>query len=272
MLRGRPQPPEVRSLDEAGEVRVDVAAPPPISPSARSGEAGYRRQAAVPSLSQVPESDLPYSPTPPHIPGMPLQPVRVYAYGVARNRLRQAARRLRVPATLVDEPTEAGVIVTLRAYYRRHQKLIADAEARRIPVYVLRANTVGQMESFLTDLFNLEAVPVQDPGLEGALQETQQAIQNVLNGARSTDLAAGLGLHPSPAAPARPTGQPGIALVRQGAAPPGAHLPRMSLFISLEGPDGGGKSTQAASAGGTPAVSRAERAAHARAGRHAYRR
>jgi stage III sporulation protein SpoIIIAA len=188
MLRGRPQPPEVRSLDESGEVRVELAAPSPATPS-RTGEAGYRRQAAMPSLSPAAESELPFSPTPPHLPGTPLQPVRVYAYGVARNRLRQAARRLRLPATLVDQPSEAGVIVTLRAYYRRHQKLIADAEARHVPVYVLRANTVGQMETFLTDLFNLEATPVQDPGLEGALQETQQAIRNVLNGARSTDLA-----------------------------------------------------------------------------------
>jgi hypothetical protein len=189
MLRGRPLPPEVRSLDAAGEVRVEVAALPRAAASARPGEAGYRRQAAVPSVSAPPESELPYSPTPPHLPGTPLEPVRVYAYGVARNRLRQAARHLRVPATLVDELGDAGVIVTLRAYYRRHQKLIADAEARRIPVYVLRANTVAQMEGFLIELYNLQAVPVQDPGLEGGLQETQQAIQDILSGARSVDLA-----------------------------------------------------------------------------------
>ena len=116
MLRGRPLPPEVRSLDESGEVRVEVSAPPPPPPSARSGETGYRRQAALPSVSSLPESELPYSPTPPHIPGTPLQPVRIYAYGVARNRLRQASRRLRVPATLVDQPSEADVIVTATGF------------------------------------------------------------------------------------------------------------------------------------------------------------
>jgi hypothetical protein len=66
--------------------------------------------------------------------------------------------------------------------------MVADAEARRMPIYVLRANTVGQMESFLTDLFELQASPVSDPSLEGAMQETQQAIQAVLDGARSVDL------------------------------------------------------------------------------------
>jgi predicted RNA-binding protein Jag len=44
------------------------------------------------------------------------------------------------------------------------------------------------MEAFLTELFDLEAVPVQDPSMNGALQETQEAIQRVLNGTSSVDL------------------------------------------------------------------------------------
>jgi len=186
MLRGRPLPPEIRSLDDQGEVRIEAA---PLPSSARTGEHGYQRQAAQPSLAPGEANGLPFSPTPPHMPGSPLSPVRVYAYGVARNRLRTAARRLHVPAILVDDPGEAEVIVTLRAYYRRHQKLIADAEARRMPIYVLRANTSGQMENFLTDLFSLEAGPSQGPELDVALQETQQAIGAVLNGAHSIDLS-----------------------------------------------------------------------------------
>jgi stage III sporulation protein SpoIIIAA len=186
MLRGRPLPPEIRSLDEVGEVRIEGASVPS---TARTGERGYQRQAAQPSLPRAESNGLPYSPTPPHMPGSPLSPVRVYAYGVARNRLRAATRRLHVPAILVDDPGEADVIVTLRAYYRRHQKLIADAEARRMPIYVLRSNTASQMENFLTDLFSLEAGPAQAPELDVALQETQQAISAVLNGAHSVDLS-----------------------------------------------------------------------------------
>ncbi len=187
MLRGRPLPPEIRALDVEGEVHVEAA--PPAASRGRSQERGYRRQAAQPSTAPGEADTLPYSPTPPHMPGSPLTPVRVYAYGVARNRLRTAARRMHVPAILVDEPGEADVIVTLRAYYRRHQKLISDAEARRMPIYVLRANTVGQMENFLTDLFSLEASSPQEPQLDVALQETQQAISAVLNGANSVDLS-----------------------------------------------------------------------------------
>ncbi|HLB64287.1 MAG TPA: R3H domain-containing nucleic acid-binding protein [Anaerolineales bacterium] len=186
MLRGRPGPPELRSVDAEGKVHLEA---PPAPPSRRrEREEGYRRQAALPTAPLAEAGSLPFSPTPPHLPGSPLTPRRLYAYGVARNRLRQAAKRLRVPALIADDLTSADALVTLRAYYRRNQKMITDAEARRMPVYVLRANTVGQMESFLTDLFELQAAPVSDPSLEGAMQETQQAIQSVLDGARSVDL------------------------------------------------------------------------------------
>jgi stage III sporulation protein SpoIIIAA len=187
MLRGRPLPPEVRSLDSAGEMHIETV--PAIPARGRVGEQGYRRQAAQPSAPASGGNGLPYSPTPPHMPGSPLTPLRIYPYGVARNRLRTAARRLHVPAILTDEAAEADVIVTLRAYYRRHQKLIADAEARRIPIYVLRSNTIGQMENFLTDVFNLHTQPAQDPVMDVALQETQEAISAVLNGASAVDLA-----------------------------------------------------------------------------------
>ena len=81
--------PRCAAWTSSGEVRVDVTAPPPPPPSARSGETGYRRQAALPSVSSVPESELPVLAHAAAHARTPLQPVRIYAYGVARNRLRQ---------------------------------------------------------------------------------------------------------------------------------------------------------------------------------------
>jgi len=187
MLRGRPVLPELRYRDEAGEIKVETAAPPARG---RSGaESGYRRQTALPTASERENGGLPFSPTPPHMPGTPLSPVRIYPYGVARNRLRQAAKRLGVPAVLVDSIGEAEVLVTLRSYYRKRQRAIKDAEQRRMPIYVLRANTVSQMEGFLSELFNLQAVPTGDPALDRGMEEATQAIQDVLDGAQSVDLA-----------------------------------------------------------------------------------
>jgi hypothetical protein len=123
------------------------------------------------------------------MPGSPLEPIRIFPFGAARNRLRQAAKRLHVPALLVDSLGEADVLVTLRSYYRKRQKVVAQAENRRMPIYVLRSNTVSQMEHFLTDLFNLHGTGIEDPSLEEAIQEAQQAVQAVLDGARSVDLS-----------------------------------------------------------------------------------
>ncbi|MCS7003685.1 MAG: AAA family ATPase, partial [Dehalococcoidia bacterium] len=117
-----------------------------------------------------------------------LEAIRIYAYGIARNRLEQAARRLRVPALLVDDVDKAQALVTLKTYYRQHQRPIVDAEERGLPIYVLRANTTGQIESFLSDLFNLQLASPQDEIAE-AIAETQQAIESVMRGEASADLS-----------------------------------------------------------------------------------
>ncbi|HID86626.1 MAG TPA: AAA family ATPase, partial [Anaerolineae bacterium] len=109
-------------------------------------------------------------------------PVRIYPYGVSQNRLKQAAKGLRLPVIIVDDLHEAEVLLTLKGYYRRRPRPISEAERRGIPVYVLRSNTVTQMESCLVDIFGLEAEP--DP-FALAMQETQEAINKILRGERS---------------------------------------------------------------------------------------
>ena len=66
-----------------------------------------------------------------------------------------------------------------------------DAEHRGMPIYVLRANTVGQMEQFLSDLFNLSQEQVTSSDMNGVKEETKQAIAAVLNGERWVDLPPG---------------------------------------------------------------------------------
>ncbi len=178
LLRGRPEPPELRERDEQGEIQIRK--PKGGSGRTRRGEEGYRRQSGTPSQTPAPAAI--------RQPGEPLETIRIYPYGVARNRLRQASKRLHVPALLVEDIGQADVLVTLRSYYRRQRKLITDAENRRMPIYVLRANTVAQMERFLVELFNLDRQPADDPLLEQGAREAQDAIDKVLNGARSIDL------------------------------------------------------------------------------------
>ncbi len=120
--------------------------------------------------------------------GSRLQSVRVYPYGVARKRLVNAAKRLGVPAVPVTEAGQADVLVTLRSYYRKRQRAIVDAEQRGTPVYVLRANTVSQMERFLTGLFDLPGTAEEATSVDEQMRSTQHAINAVLNGERWVEL------------------------------------------------------------------------------------
>ncbi|MCZ7546571.1 MAG: AAA family ATPase [Anaerolineae bacterium] len=115
--------------------------------------------------------------------------LNVYPYGVARNRLSQASKRMQVPVNIVDDLREAQAIVTLKNYYRRRPQLIVDAERRGLPIYVLRSNTITQMENFLEDVFQLGEANVPDSDYAAAVRETEAAISQVLGGARAVDLS-----------------------------------------------------------------------------------
>jgi stage III sporulation protein SpoIIIAA len=199
LLRGYPLPPEIRSRDAQGKIQIEKAkANPKSKPDSEFRiENGYtsgprRTQSAQPIpgplTNPVQRAEL----TPPSEPRRtPLQPVRVYPYGVARDRLIQAAKRLGVPALIAKDAGEADVMVTLRSYYRDRQQAIMQAEHRGMPIFVLRANTVSQMEQFLSDLFNLSELPLAAPELDEVKLQAQAAIAAVLNGERWVDLPPG---------------------------------------------------------------------------------
>jgi len=98
-----------------------------------------------------------------------------------------------VPAVIVKDVDDANALVTLKTYYRDRQQTIVDAEHRGMPIYVLRANTVSQMEQFLSDLFNLSSQEQfgSSSDLTDVKTQTQQAISAVLNGERWVDLPPG---------------------------------------------------------------------------------
>jgi stage III sporulation protein SpoIIIAA len=196
LLRGYPIPPEIRSRDEKGEIRIEKSTPP-ARPA--PGGQGFRRQNGE-ATQERPRvyGDSRVRPVEAERPEaretletgerMPVKTVHIYAYGVARNRLAQAAKRLGVPAVVVNEVNEAEILVTLRSYYRNRQRPVVDAENRGMPIYVLRSNTINQMQQFMTDLFNLSVEQTEERGLEPAMQSTQAAIDAVLNGERWVEL------------------------------------------------------------------------------------
>ena len=197
LLRGYPLPPEIRSRDENGKIRIEHPSLPARTPQNQTGfrrttngggQAERGRSTRQISSDNQDRDEVLVEQAEPGEVKEPHKPVRVYPYGVARNRLAQASKRLGVPVVVVDDAGEADLLVTLRSYYRDHQRPIIDAEHRGIPIYVLRANTINQMQQFLGDVFNLAAEPDEEPTSEPALQETQAAINAVLNGERWVEL------------------------------------------------------------------------------------
>ncbi len=195
LLRGFPIAPEIRVRDVDGRIQIEKAQETATSRmDAKEPKPGSKRgrQPAAPMVQTLQEN-IPES-VPVHFEPVrgAAQPVKIYPYGVARNRLMQAAKRLGVPAVVVKEPSEANALVTLRAYYRDRQQTIVDAEHRGLPIYVLRSSTVGQMEQFLIDLFNVRGEPpVGNSEIDAVREQTQEAISAVLNGERWVDLPPG---------------------------------------------------------------------------------
>jgi len=205
LLRGFPLPPEIRTRDADGKILIEKAAPvlgsrvdaKEIKAPRRARQSTDQTKVKPASASEEPgprlESPLPAAPRFESTRGS-MQTIKIYPYGVARNRLQQSAKRLGVPAIVVREPGDADVLVTLRTYYRNREQTVVDAEARGMPIYVLRANTVTQLEQLLSDIYNLNTEQPTRDGMENVHQEMQQAIAAVLNGERWVDLPPGTSL------------------------------------------------------------------------------
>lgn len=237
ILRGSPVRPEVRrrtaegtvDIESPEELRRNPAQPPlrPAPPLARQDIAGSATRPVQPArefaeVEPAEETDIVRQPS--HLTvlpavtgfnfrgrGTPGKPIRIYPFGVSRNRLQDAIDTLRVPAVVIRDPREADVVMTLKSYFRTKPQPIREAENRGTPVYVLRSNTGAQMEHALSALVPVpipaeEVIVVRpetvarpqeaprarrpaDSGVAAALEETEDAIGAVIGGMHSIALA-----------------------------------------------------------------------------------
>ncbi len=116
--------------------------------------------------------------------GSPLPTLRVLPQGISRKRLEQAVRDLGLPVVLAHDVDEADVVMTLKNEYKQKTPLLRDAEDRSMPIYVLKSNTIPQMQSSLTSIFSLEIDP-----REAAMRETEDAIEVVLSSSEPVELS-----------------------------------------------------------------------------------
>ncbi|MCL4504660.1 MAG: AAA family ATPase [Chloroflexi bacterium] len=215
LLRGKQTQTELRSYNAEGSVQIEKArvekekprASAPVSTSGEFPRVAYGNS-RLPRLQSTYERDS--EPIPPpdgslaeyelrresgEEPSLDfvenLHPsqktMQLYPFGIPRNRLQQAVRELGVPAELVDSLDAADVMITAKAYYRQRPKAISEAEHLNIPIYVLRSNSVTQMENCLVELFSLgssDTTPFED-----AMREAEDAVKRVMSGERMVDLS-----------------------------------------------------------------------------------
>ncbi len=171
LLRGFDAEAEVRTIAPGGEVSAATRVP---VPSTQSETLVPPRERAAGERHELPPA-----------PGGPLR--RILPFGVSRSRLEQAIHETRSDAEVVDRVGDADAVMTLRPYYRRRSGPLREAASRGIPVYVLRNNTISQMEQSLMRMRGDGNEP--DP-TTSALKEAEEAIAAVnLSGESSIELS-----------------------------------------------------------------------------------
>ena len=177
LLRGRSVEAELRELDDGGEVHVrpgsTTAAPaewrgggvaetifgaPAGGDPERAAERRRRRAA--------PASDAPHR--------------RVFPLGLSESRLREAMRESGANVSIAERIEEADVLMTLRSSFRRRPPELRWAEQQRLPIVVLKHNTVAQMQQSLRAL---SRGATSGDVLTSALSEAEEAIAEIHAGA-----------------------------------------------------------------------------------------
>ncbi len=157
ILRGQPLPAELRYFDAEGRLhRERVVHTPQLT-----------ARKPTPEVARAPAG--------------PVTRNRIFPYGISQGRLEHAIKELELPVEVTKDIGSADAVMTLRNYYRRKPSPIREAEARGLPVFVLKSNSVLNMQQSLASMFDLDVPPDE---VSEALSEAEDAIATVLNGGR----------------------------------------------------------------------------------------
>lgn len=164
-LRGRSTRPEIRVRKDGGyEVKEPETAPIPAR----------RKREEEPAPTRAGSRDG------------ARKSIRIYPYGVSKDRLLRAINDLHVPASVARNPKEADVVLTLKAQEKRQPRTLQELEEEGLEVSVLRSNTVSQMKLFLQQNFGLED---QQSAEDEALHEAEQAVDRVMSFGKAVELS-----------------------------------------------------------------------------------
>jgi stage III sporulation protein SpoIIIAA len=185
ILRGYRLTPQIRELTADGNVRE-------LSP-AEAGMEDHPGQPAIDGYGGTTRPRPNFSGAPQAIQASTLLPEvetkakRIYPFGISRRRLQQAVKDTGSGSSIVERLEDADVVITERSYYRRKPLALREAESRGVPIYVLKNNTLMQMQQALISLQGNARSQQQDPVLD-AMTEAEEAIHAVISQARPVEL------------------------------------------------------------------------------------
>ena len=182
LLRGWKIHPEVRRRDEStGEFKVVRAEEQAPVMARLTTPAGAAMGSAPPPQGERELPDI--------FTGQKDTFLKIYPYAVSKGLLERVIKTLNLPAEVVKTIEDADAILALRSYARAGAKIFSLAEAKQIPVYVVKSNNMPQIQKALREALHLDAdaysasdgsADILDE-TEIALEEARQAITQVMN-------------------------------------------------------------------------------------------
>jgi stage III sporulation protein SpoIIIAA len=164
-LRGRSARPEVRMRKEGGFEVLEEPVPTLVEEPPKRRRREREEPAAVATGGKT---------------------LRIYPYGVSKDRLMRAINDLQVSATIAKTPKDADVVLTLKAHEKRQPRTVKDLADQGLEVAIIRSNTVSQMKAFLMGAFGLEDQRNEE---ESAISEVTEAVDKVMSFGKPVELA-----------------------------------------------------------------------------------
>ncbi len=180
LLSGRSVQPVIREINDGGEIQVDEDQNNrAIQTSSAPGKINEYFKKDTPDIRKQTSESFHNTSS--------IQHHRIYPFGISLPRLNQAIRETGINASIVNRIEDAEAMMTLRPIFRRRSTQVRDAEDRGLPIYVLKHNTIVQMEQSLRALARGQT---QFDPIATALAEAEEAI-GTLNQSNdsSTELA-----------------------------------------------------------------------------------
>ena len=111
-------------------------------------------------------------------------PLRIYPYGISRQKLAEAIARQDLPVVLTRNLETARVILTQRGHAKKDSKLEHLAERHQLPIHIVEASTVSAITGTLRRLLGMDEKHFDAEGSSSdemaALEEARLAVEQVV--------------------------------------------------------------------------------------------